>query len=282
MPSDKNRNKVYTILVLCIGIVISVWLFQRKPESISLVKQNTNTVSANPYRDVIPNTNEDWKKMLTSIDPKNQVITSVIKNNSNTFDETTLTAQMARDFFSQYLLAKKGGQALTPDQINKIVQNTLASPQYTKTSQIVYLTSNLHINPNTDPSTVKKYRDVLNLSLKNRSTQVKDNPMILLNMATKTGGSDILARLDSIITTGHNMVNDLLSMEVPSDAVQVHLNLLNVSANIVLSLESMRQIYTDPVKSLVGISSYSQELSKLEPALSDVNAYFVKKLGSAQ
>ena len=64
MPPGNRRNKVYTVLILCIGIVISVWLFQRKPENIPVALKNTDIVSVSSYKDINlfanQKANDDW------------------------------------------------------------------------------------------------------------------------------------------------------------------------------------------------------------------------------
>ena len=280
MPPDNHRNKIYVVLVLCIGIVTSVWLSQRKPEGAVLAKQNTNVVSVKSLIDVGENTNDDWKKILVNISPSNQKVVNLTANNAtSTFDETTLTAQMSRDFMAQYLAMKKGGKTLTTAEINQIANNVMSSPQYTRDTGPVYVSANLHINTKTDKETIKKYKEVLNLSLKNRSTQVGENPAVIINTAMSQQNDNILKRLDPVIVVGKSMVSDLLNMEIPANAVTMHLALLNAFSNILSNLEDMREISTDPVRAFAGMSKYSQHILELQTALRNVDVYFLQKIG---
>ena len=282
MPPQTHRSNVYAVLVICFGIVTSFWLFQRKPEGASLTKTPTNSLVVNTFRDIPENTNDDWKKILVNVDPKTQIVTNLTKTNPNAFDETTLTAQMSKDFLSQYLLLKKGGKTLTQEDINGITSNIVNSPVYTKTTGPVYIKTNLHIIPKSDTETIKKYKNTINLILKNRSMQVKENPTLILGTALNSESENVLKRLDPIVVIGKGMVSDLLSVEVPENAISVHLGLLNTSSNLLSNLEDMREVFSDPVRSLAGMGQYSKHVIDFQNALKNLNAYFVEKLGSAQ
>ena len=158
MLGVKNKNKIYITLIICFGIVVSVWLFQRKPNKIVSNQKEIISISTENYRNIPENTGNDWKKILVNMDPKNQTVTDLTKNNPDAFDPTSLTGQLAKDYFSQYLLAKKGGQAITPEVTDAIVQNVIANPEYTQTTSVVYLKSNLNISSNAETNTIKKYK----------------------------------------------------------------------------------------------------------------------------
>jgi hypothetical protein len=126
---------------------------------------------------------------------------------------------------------------------------------------------------------VKKYKDEVNLILKTRSTQIKDNPVLITNNSLNSGQSSELSKLSSIITTGNLMKSDLLAVIVPKDAVTVHLELLNTSSRVLADIESMKDVYSDPIKSLSGISQYNVDVIDFQNSLKNLNLYFDQKLG---
>src|SRR3989344_7483802 len=153
MPS----NKILTVIIICFGVVTSIYLFQKTSDA--PVKNNptiTENIDAVPVNSLDNNQGDDWKKILVSVDSKNQ--TTSVLTNPEVFDGTTLTAQMSKDFFSQYLLAKQGGKALTTNDINQITNNVMSNPQYSKENGPVYIASNLHVTAKTDLETIKKYK----------------------------------------------------------------------------------------------------------------------------
>ena len=277
MPS----NKIYTILVLCIGVVTSIWLIQRNPANIS-VAQNSDGVTTVSNENLINNkakTETDWQKILVSIDQKDQNFTSVVqKDNPEIFDETTLTAQMAKDLFSRYLqIAKKPG-GVTSYDANKIANDVLALPDYTKATGAVYVASNLKIINKTDRETVKLYNDTLNQKLQNKSIKNPIDPMAIVNTALERSDENELSKLDPAILTFKTFIANLLIIEAPSDAIKMHLDLLNAYSNILSNLEAMRATFTDPIRSLSGINQYEQHLRDLKGVIVNISAYFEQKL----
>src|SRR3989344_6384776 len=134
MPS----NKILFILILCIGVVTSVYLVTKNSGKISSPTPDSGIVDVNPYVNLDQNSNNDWKKILLNIDLNESTTTILTNVDPEMFDETTLTAQMSRDFLSQYLWSVKGG-AVTPEESAKIAQNILSVPGYTSTSGAKYI-----------------------------------------------------------------------------------------------------------------------------------------------
>ena len=283
MPS----RKTIVVLILCIAAITSTWLLLRMPVSVSDSNQNTSAISASSYENSSTTeeaSNADWQKILVNVNPADQSSTATNDTpieNSSTFDETTLTAQMSRDIFSRYLSIANQGQDIPPQAALQIVNTTLATPQYADITGAVYVKTNLNIVAGTDKDTVKKYYLTFNLSIANRIKEIKtpDDPMAIVDKATQTNDQNEITNLDSIIEANKGVVSDLLKMEVPSDATTLHLAVLNSSSNILSDLESMRQVFSDPVKSLSGIKQYSGDINTFVDALGKIQVYFNQKLG---
>jgi len=271
MPS----NKILFILIICFGIVVSVYLFSRNPDNSKFLTQGIDGVSTNPYINIDENTNNDWKKILISMDSSKNATTILTNNDPAVFDDTTLTGQMSRDFLSQYLSAVKGGE-FTKEELTRIAENTLSIPGYTKVGGAKYIASNLHITTETDRDSMQAYEDKMNLILQNRSSQVKENPLAIFQDAITRASETRLAKLDPIILQNRGLLNDLLLVEVPKSAVVVHLALLNAFSNILSDLEAIRVVFTDPVRSLTAVSQYQLDESSLKTALNNINSFFAR------
>ncbi|MBA3733111.1 hypothetical protein H0W91_01910 [Patescibacteria group bacterium] len=269
MPEKKNWSRVYVILILCMSSIISVWLFTRPVGQLS--QKTTATVSVENPRNTALSTNNDWKKILTSVDQSSTNI--LTNNNSNTFDETSLTAQLAKDYFSQYLLAKKGGQTITSETNAQIVQNVLANPEYSQNKAPVYIRSNLNISSNANLDTVKNYKAKLITDVIEKLNQVQ-NPVTILNNATQSANENEMSKLDPLIVTGKGIVRSLSEMEVPVDVVTMHLALLNSASSVLADLEALRVIFTDPVKSLSVGNQFANDTINFQTSLTNLQAYF--------
>jgi len=279
MPS----NKILAVLIVSGSIVISVWMLQTTHSS--PIKSVAATVSSSDYQERQDiQTNNDWKKLLSSTDLQNSTsVTKVSPPNSETFDETTLTAQMARDLFSRYLAVAQKGQVLTPDQINSIVNNTLTVSAYTSNQSPTYIASNLKINPNSDLSTLKTYRDSLVQTLMSRMlkispTQEDASPALIVINALTNNNPSKLSKLDPFIAVSKNIINDLLTMSVPQDAAPYHLALLNSYSSFLSDLQGMRVVFDDPIRGFAAINQYNASLVSYQNATKSIDIYFATKL----
>jgi hypothetical protein len=274
MPS----NKIFVALILCASTVVSVWLITRAPANIITTAQSEKSVSLETIRNARQDTTDigdNWKKILTTVSTQDQKVTDVTpKTSSDTFDDTTLTAQMARDFFGQYLSVAKSGQAVTIENANAIAGNVLTLPEYTQTKAVVYVITNIHVNLKTDIDTVKKYNQTLVNSLTKHNAEATNDPLAILSIAVSTNNADALRKLDPIIEARKGIIHDLLAMDVPESAATFHLALLNAYSSLLSSLEAMRVTFSDPVKSFSGANQYDTSVANLKVAVQNINTYF--------
>jgi hypothetical protein len=275
MPS----NKILTILIICMGVVISVWLFQRKPEKVLVKKENTPDL--NSYIDINTEASDSWKDILGSVTSNGTKDSSIIDLTHKSSEvaspnDTTLTAQMAKDFFGRYLNTANGG-SVTATDANKIANDTLLSPSYSKISGAVYYAFNLHINQDLSQNSINEYKNSLIKSIAQRLQYEKDNPINLIGDAMQDNNPKILAKLVPMIAAREAIIADLLKMNIPSDAVSYHLALLNAYSNFNADLSGFKTIFDDPVKGIIAINQYQKDINSLKTALDNINIYFSKK-----
>lgn len=282
MQEKKNHNNIYAVLVICLGLIVSVWLTQRadsKPKS-------QKNVSVDVIEETNTPQNDEWKKLLTSVKfTEDGSAYSSISENEGVFDESTLTARLARDIFSRYLLISKSGQAVSPEQADTIANQVLSMPEYTEASRgAVYVASNLKVVGKSDQDSIKKYGDTLNNIIIKRLAETKSTEPILtiVNDAISKEDEQNLVKLNPYIKANKAVISDLLAMPVPSDLVDLHLRILNASSNILADIEGMRQTYTDPVKAFTSINQYAPHLNDFQVAMDDLNSYYRRKYGIYQ
>ena len=90
--------------------------------------------------------------------------------------------------FSRYLLLAKKEGGITTTDATQIADEVLATPQYTKTTRVVYNETNLHVIDKSDKQTLKKYADALNQYLMNAANQIKNlkDPLSIFSSAITT------------------------------------------------------------------------------------------------
>jgi len=260
-------------LIICGASVFSAWLIIKIP-----VEKNSPVKSGAPietYRKITANNNEDWKKTLQSFNDTSQNFNQLVE--AAVLDETTLTSQMSKDIFAQYLLLKSGGREVSEEEIGAIVNNVASSPDYSQISGPKYGKSNIHITAKTDIETTRKYKEEMERSIA-RIAVMQTNPFIDFLGAIQKNQSGLIAELDLPISIGRAIIEDFLTMTVPADAVEIHLNLLNTGSDVLADAEGLRELFTDPVKGLLALK-FKERAEKMASAMTDLNNYFVKKLG---
>lgn len=191
--------------------------------------------------------------------------------------EGTITDKIAKDFMSQYLLAKQGGAQVTSEDALQITQNILSEPQYLQATGVVYTATDIHISTGSDKATVLAYYDAFTNSLKNRASGHTQPELDILTAAVQKNDPNELKKLDPVIADEKSFIRDMLTMTVPADAVQLHLNFLNAASNVLANTEGIRETFTDPVRSFTSLSQFKTHVIDVRTALSNLNAYFQSK-----
>ncbi len=272
MPS----NKILTIFILCLGVIVSVWFVADKQKRISQSSEikKDNIEVAPPI--AIKDTNYDWKKILTDSNKANAKVIDLTKTVNIAGEGTTLTDQMSRDILSQYLILAKNGQQITPEMATDIVNTTLSLPDY-KPDYVEYIRENLKVTPKNDPVTFDNYSQKISQALISVYYDVKVDPMAIFVNGLQTENEEELKKLDPLIVINKKAIKTLLEMEVPSEAVPLHLNLLNSSSKILGNLESMRTAISDPIKIFTVSGDYSVNTVEFGKSITNLNALLKQK-----
>ncbi|MFZ2621212.1 MAG: hypothetical protein WAX85_01810 [Minisyncoccia bacterium] len=270
MPS----RKILTVLIICIATITSTWILLRIPKNTSSGIQNSESVTVSSYRNITATTSDDWKKVIIDFNEKNQNVTT----NTNLPEVITLTSALAKDIFARALMMAKGGGAPNEENMNKMMQSILSSPEYLKNGGALYIVSNLHVTDKNDKFTEAKYKETFEKSLYERMKQAegKDDPMAILVRASEENNEKIIMEMDPIIKANKDFINDLLNMEVPISVVKIHLDILNAASDILANIEDLRLTFEDPVRSLRGLSQYTQHLDNFTTSLQNMISYFEK------
>ena len=269
MPS----KKILVVFIILFAVVISVWFIVKKQESLKQItaSETASVTAESPIQ--IKNTEYDWKKIITNVDSKKVKVENVI-GGEDEFDENNLTDQISRDIFYKLMLASKEGD-VTSDTAKKIAASSLASSQYTNTSSIVYLSSNLKITQDSGKESKSKYvLDLTNVFQKRqKEMSLETDPEVIFQEVVKNNIEKPLEKLTPMINTRKEIVKDLLNITVPEKGVKVHLDLINAYSKLISNLESMKLVYIDPIKASVGLSEYEDTITKLQIAIKNINTF---------
>lgn len=271
MPS----KKIISILIICIAIISSVWIISKRyPGAVSATTTNIGVTTYNYRSDV--GSGDNWKNLLANIN-SNPVTYTDIVDKGDTFDETTVTGQIAMDFMSKYILLKQDGE-VTKEEMSQIIASTLASDAYTEGKKVQYVEGNLNIIKKDDRATLQAYMNEVNTSIKTGLQQIKVDPQVVLFTAMRDENEEELAKLDPMIRANREIIAKFLEMQVPYKATSLHLALLNAFGNTLSNLEAIRGMFNDPIRGYIGFNYYNKSVLDFVSSLNNLNAYLKQKL----
>ena len=264
MPS----KKILVTSIICVSIIASVVILQWKtnikifiPKNNSLVVENSATTGNSNF--------QNWKNILSDMTGT----TTVMDSTGKPVDPNNLTAQIAQNSFGQFLALSQNGTQVTENNASQIAQNTINGINYNNTVENIYTVKNLKIETN-NIANIQTYFDILSRNLVKNNVLGDGSEIDIINRATVSEKESDLSKLDPIIAKYKQTVSDLLKMSIPSDAVQIHLELLNDTNNILSDIKYMREILSDPIKGLIGLKSYENHYTNLTLSAQKISAYF--------
>lgn len=272
MPS----KKIWITLIICLGILISVSIFQwgTNTKIINPASQNLAVVGNDTKSD--PNANlKSWQETLSVITGTTTDLTG--SGNAST-EDNNLTSQMAKNYFGQFLTLSAGGQtSLTDADANQIAQNAINTTDTTIQAKI-YTEKDLKTEP-TNTANVNTYFEAMNTTFSKNDIILKENELDILNQAVVSGKQSDLDKINPMISGYNQILSDLIKMPVPSEAVNLHLELTNVVSEIISDVDSMKNTLIDPVKGLTAIKLYQSDYSNFILSIQKFGAYFkIKKI----
>jgi len=282
MPS----RKITAISIVCGSAVVAVWLLTSGSPAAALLagalgsSQVANTDNAISVATSTSTLEASIASRLGILDtPSINTVPAVSSSTESSYypGEGTLTDQIGKDFMSQYLLSIQSGQTLTTDQATQIAANTLQSQDYTKATGVLYTVRDLHVGSQTNKETVVQYGNTIQQSLHIHTTGKLENEYDIVGHAVDKQDPTELNKLDPIIAGYKHIIATLVTMDVPADAVDVHLKFLNAVSNVLSNIEGMRETFNDPVRSFAAVSQYKPHALDLANAYKDLNAYISLK-----
>jgi len=310
---ELKNQKIFFVLIICIACIVGVWIFKSQTQRIS---QKINTVTAEDPRNIPKELDtdedgvEDWLEILLGTDPTNPdtdgdgtsdgqeitdgrdpriksprdenpyVMTSLLASNESGIvlenDNETLTDQVSKDFLGRYLLLKQNGGQITSDQAIQIAELSLSSSE-NKIEAPVYGQDDIKISLNSDKTTVDNYMKYYNDSVIKNLVNKAGNELFILEQSINKDSETEIKKLDPIIDGYKTFISEMTKIEVPNDVVLIHLEVLNNSSLMLKHLESIRDIFNDPLKAFIYLSTYGDVFEKITQTNQKLDSYFKSK-----
>ncbi len=183
----------------------------------------------------------------------------------------TLSEQIARELFAQYMTAKQSGQPFTAQNEKEILLHFFNNPpplvaatRYDEKDLIAG--ASLHDYGNGVAAILLKYSD-----------KTGENELLTLQAAVDAEDAAKLEKLAARRTAYQGAVKDLLALPTPPEIKILHLNLINAITAMEKGVAGMQLIFADPVKSLETIGQYPQGLDSFYASVGAIGRLLLDK-----
>lgn len=270
-----NHKKIYVVLILCIAVIFSTIILSAKPKMPVDTTEAVVSLDTTAYDPVSTATSsKGWTNLLNKVATGNASTTDALP------EDATLTAKLAKDIFARYLQVASKDHSVTEQETTDIVNSLLSTPEYTDGIRgAVYVKSNLHVVAEGTPETLKKYSDAVNAIFEGGMSQIKTKNSIafIINDALISQDPQKIVGLDTFVKGTKYVLDNLLKMNVPSDLVSLHLQLVNSVSNIYSDVQSMRETFNDPVRGYLGANKYPVDTDQSQAVIVKISNYILSK-----
>ena len=255
-----------TVGVLLVGVA---WLAQPKPSSELAVKSEPAASAVQvarplqrPYIDVIDSDGNgvpDWQEALQKTDALS------VPNESEAYQEPdTLTEQFALEFFEQYMRGEQyGAFGTSPEELVEESGTVLA-----RQAQDQPITrSQVTVSQDTNVDSLARYGEQVAVIIATHSRTDTEQELTIVDRAIRLNDKSELEKLDPIITVYENILADTLVLTTPQTYVSEHLVLVNAYQAVLNDIKSMRNSFDDPMRALLRIQRYQDDVTGLNNAL---------------
>ncbi len=300
-----THQKVLVTLIICIGILGSVFLLSKNKDA--PIKDNQDIEQVLSIIDTIPTSDsdndglKDWEEGIigtnshnTDTDgdgttdgdevaqqrdpkkagPNDKASTEINPINTPSLgtEDATLTAQVSKNFFGQYLLAKKGGQEVTPEKALEIAESVMQNVPV-ELAVKEYGVKDIKVVPVTIESQTL-YIEKFIAILKANPPQSNENELQIITKAIETQNTQDIKKLDVIIQSYKNILTETLKIPVPKDLVPDHMIYLNAVSAVYTDLTEMRLVLDDPMRGYIGYAHFQKDALMLKIGFESIQKYF--------
>lgn len=305
------HQKVLVTLIVCIGIITSVFLVSKSKFNAPAVPTNPQKADVLSNIDTIPNNDsdgdglKDWEESLIGTNPQNKDSDSDGTSDGDEIDQgrdpkktgpddknthqnattdtlsanisgdVTLTEQASKEFFSRYVAAKQQNVTITQEEAALIAKSVIENTYTTPTVKI-YTKNDISVITDSSELAKKTYAQALATAINKNSPKNTQHELTIFATALQSQKEVDIVKLDLIIQGYKGIINDTLKIKVPQDALAYHLMYLNSLSTIVDDLSYMRLIISDPIKAYAGFSNYQKDVLRLKISFENLNTYFTQ------
>lgn len=233
----------------------------------------------------------DWEEVLLGLNPNNpdsngdgitdgDEIAAARKvfeesgQSSVTTASSTRTDSLTREIFSAYIQSKQQGAYDGQAFDFMIAQATNA--QFASRPTARYTRNDITTTPDTSAERTLKYQQEFQAAI-TPVTTITEYELTTYGRAIETGSADEFDKLITAATVYDTIAQTLLSLTVPEDAAQAHLDLVNSFDTFSQILMVMGSNPEDPVLTFVSTRNFIEGEDAIKTAYSQMDIYFTLK-----
>ncbi|MBI2618040.1 hypothetical protein HYW58_01150 [Candidatus Kaiserbacteria bacterium] len=278
---EKKSVVLFAVLIgalFVIAVIITIYLPKRNTidntftvNDQRIQKIVAETVSADTDGDGL----KDWEEVLFKTDPKNPDTdgdgttdkeeidrdrdplvagpNDIIENNLlSTIKNETVTESLAIELFTGYLELKKSKDLNTiksEELLSKVISGNIEN-----TKVKIYSVNDIHVIQHPGKEEVDQY-DVQLTTILKPDPEMK-NDLAILEQILKTKDTSGVISFDRSINRYEKIVSEMLLLPVPEPISIEHIKTTNALVRVIDNVRSMRNVFVDPVRTLVGVKEY--------------------------
>jgi len=187
---------------------------------------------------------------------------------------STQTDLLAQEIFGAYIQSKQQGTYNSDSFDFMIAQATNA--QFSNRFQPLYTLDDIATTQNTATQEVLRYEQKFQDAI-TPVTTISEYELTTYGRAIETRDEAEFEKLVSAANVYESIAHTLLSITVPEDAAQPHLDLINSFATFAEILTSMSSSPEDPVLTFVATRNFIEGEDAIKTAYSQIDIYFTLK-----
>ncbi|MAF59291.1 hypothetical protein CL631_00370 [bacterium] len=300
------RNPKFLAAVFVIVLVVGVLILNRPAREKSEIVIGTSDTKGAAVKIVQKDTDsdglKDWEESLIGTDPEKRdtdddgvsdkeevdsdrdplvvgegsvlASKSVAEEADSQLESISDVDKLSREFLEGYIDLKKRGYIGTGFEdrfIEDLFENNFSLDYEDK-----YNENELAIRDDSSRESAKTYREDVESAIEKIFT-IKEDELAAFAIFVENGDLKERQKLEESLTIYKEVLENLLLVSVPRDAVSVHLGLVNSFDFLSNTVSQMIGGSSDPIKSFTAVSGYQQSEADLKSAFSRLNTYFLSK-----
>ena len=191
--------------------------------------------------------------------------------------EKNLTQRLGEIYGAAYTILEERGElsATTRERLYEIFIENIQQTDAFKDKRIVYLEQDLTVAKT--PEEIKNYKRALTDISRRYETKYRENPLVVLEEAlSRQAVSDRRNELLGLSEAYGELARELSLVAVPADILETHLSLINAYESIRVAVKDMSYADTDPLRGLVGISNYQENIATVLSLTTVLNSFLLE------